>query len=130
MANQVVDIFLIGLILILIVVMGKQIFWIGKEAILSTSNDFELIIHDLLSFFLLFEFFTMILRYLQENHHIPIRYLIYICITALLRHEIGNPTTSMDSLLVAIAILILVITLVIIKKTDPKSGIDQRNGMT
>ena len=50
-----------------------------------TPDNFSVIMQEIISFFMLFEFIMMILRYIQEGHHIPIRYLILICLTAILR---------------------------------------------
>lgn len=123
LVNRLVDSFLILLGILLIVIMARQIFGIGMEIFQISEVNPDQVIHDVLSFFLFFEFFTMILRYLQEDHHLPIRYLIYICITAILRHQIGSPTNALDTLLVSISILVLVCTLVIMQKTLNKSSI-------
>lgn len=114
----IVDGFLIILGALLLILMIQQIWQIGHYVIFGNPENVEVIVGKVLAFFLVFEFLTMIIRYLQEGHHIPIRYLIYICITAILRHEIGNHTTSGDTLLVAFAILVLVLTLFIIKKSN------------
>ncbi len=42
-----------------------------------TPDNFSVIMQEIISFFMLFEFIMMILRYIQEGHHIPIRYLIF-----------------------------------------------------
>lgn len=125
--NRVVDSFLIVLGMLLIIIMGRQIWGIGSEIFQISEGNPDQVIHDVLSFFLFFEFFTMILRYLQEDHHLPIRYLIYICITAILRHQIGSPTNALDTLLVSISILVLVCTLVIMQKTISKGAIASEN---
>lgn len=112
--HRFVDSLLVILGVMLMGVMIKQLVGIGQEVFL-VRGDFDVVIDKVLSFFLCFEFFTMILRYIQEDHHIPLRYLIYICITAILRQEIGNHTTALNTLLVALSILLLVITLAVIQ---------------
>ncbi|WEG73836.1 phosphate-starvation-inducible PsiE family protein [Vagococcus intermedius] len=112
--HRFVDSLLIILGLMLMGVMMKQIIEIGQE-VFWIKGEFDVVIDKVLSFFLCFEFFTMILRYIQEDHHIPLRYLIYICITAILRQEIGHHTTALNTLLVSLSILLLVITLALIQ---------------
>ncbi len=127
LVNRVVDSFLVLLGILLIIVMGKQILGIGIEIFQLSGGNPDQVIHDVLSFFLFFEFFTMILRYLQEDHHLPIRYLIYICITAILRHQIGSPTNALDTLLISLSILVLVSTLVLMQKTINKTAAPLEN---
>lgn len=117
--HRVVDSLLVILGVMLMGVMIKQIFEIGQEVFL-VKGEFDVVIDKVLSFFLFFEFFTMILRYIQEDHHIPLRYLIYICITAILRQEIGNHTTALNTLLVSLSILLLVVTLALIQWMNHK----------
>ena len=53
---------------------------------------------------MLFEFVIMLVRYIEEGHHIPIRYLILISMTAILRqllvlHDRGTETLLLPTLL-------------------------------
>jgi len=78
---------------------------------------FDKVIHTLLIIFIYIEIITMIKKYFEENYHFPKRYLIYIAITALARHIIGD----MDNALVySFSLLILVIALSIIVLTNKK----------
>ncbi|AIM24755.1 phosphate-starvation-inducible PsiE family protein [Melissococcus plutonius] len=85
-----------------------------------TISNFTMIMQKVTSFFMLFEFMLMILRYIQEGHHIPIRYLIYICITAILRQLMIIHGEAVQTLLLALAILLLVIVLYILNLTRHK----------
>ena len=69
---------------------------------------------DNFSFFMLFEFIMMILRYIQEGHHIPIRYLILICLTAILRQLMVAHGDGLQTLLLSLSILLLVVVLFIL----------------
>src|SRR4051812_2311980 len=43
------------------------------------------ILQNILVFFLYFAFISMVLKYFKENYHFPIRYLLYVGITATIR---------------------------------------------
>ncbi len=77
-------------------------------------DNFSVIMQEIFSFFLLFEIIMMILRYLQEGHHIPIRYLILICLTAILRQLMVAHGDGLQTLLLSLSILLLVVVLFIL----------------
>ncbi|MGK0552284.1 phosphate-starvation-inducible protein PsiE [Enterococcus faecalis] len=79
-----------------------------------SPTNFSQVMQEVISFFMLFEFIMMILRYIQEGHHIPIRYLILICITAILRQLMVIHGEGMQTLLLAFSILLLVCVLYIL----------------
>ena len=70
-----------------------------------TPDNFSVIMQEIISFFMLFEFIMMILRYIQEGHHIPIRYLILICLTAILRQLMVAHGDGLQTLLLSLSIL-------------------------
>ena len=74
-----------------------------------TPDNFSVIMQEIISFFMLFEFIMMILRYIQEGHHIPIRYLILICLTAILRQLMVAHGDGLQTLLLSLSILLLVV---------------------
>ncbi|MNV72529.1 phosphate-starvation-inducible protein PsiE [compost metagenome] len=55
----------------------------------------------------------MIIKYFEAHYHFPLRYFVYIGITAIIRLIIVDPETPMATLLYSGAILVLVITLYI-----------------
>lgn len=65
---------------------------------------------------MLFEFVMMLVRYIQEGHHIPIRYLILISVTAILRQLLVIHGEGMQTLLLSLSILLLVVVLYILSK--------------
>ncbi|MDU1429525.1 MAG: phosphate-starvation-inducible PsiE family protein, partial [Enterococcus faecalis] len=79
-----------------------------------TPDNFSVIMQEIISFFMLFEFIMMILRYIQEGHHIPIRYLILICLTAILRQLMVAHGDGLQTLLLSLSILLLVVVLFIL----------------
>lgn len=109
------DIVLGMLALLLIIFMVKQLIDIAlfvKEPL--EPKVFSLLIQEITSFFILFEFVIMVIRYIQEGHHIPIRYLVLICITAVLRQLMVVHGDGLQTLLLSLAILVLVSVLLVL----------------
>lgn len=113
-ATTIIDLLLIILSLGLAAEMVLKLISIAK--LIADNSETLLVIDEVLLFFLLFEFIVMVFTYIQESHHIPVNMLIYITITSILRHTIGNPSSALDTLLTAIAILVLVASIVLLKR--------------
>lgn len=103
---------LITLAAILAVFLGKEtlnlisvLFYGGEE--LSSY----LLIDGIVIYFLYFEFIALILKYFQSGYHFPLRYFIYIGITAIIRLIIVDHKDPLDTLVYALAILVLVAVL-------------------
>ena len=62
-------------------------------------------------YFLYFEFIALIVKYFQSGFHFPLRYFVYIGITAIVRLIIVDHKSPLDVLICSAAILLLVITL-------------------
>lgn len=77
----------------------------------SFSEFFE----KILIFFLYFEFIALIVKYFKEHYHFPLRYFMYIGITAMLRVIIINHENAINTLLFSLSILVLIIGYIIIK---------------
>ena len=84
---------------------------------LISVNDasFGEFLERILIFFLYFEFIALIVKYFREHYHFPLRYFMYIGITAILRVIIINHENAFDTLLFSLTILVLVIGYIIIK---------------
>jgi len=61
-----------------------------------------------------FGFIGLIVQYFKSGYHFPLRYFIYAGITAMLRLIIVNHESSVDTILFAGAILIMVIALCLV----------------
>ncbi|WP_438494179.1 phosphate-starvation-inducible protein PsiE [Paenibacillus sp. IHBB 3054] len=109
----VLNLSLIVLALILVIFLGKETIYI-----FSFINDggelskLELL-EGILVYFLYFEFIALIIKYFEANYHFPLRYFIYIGITAIIRLIIIDHESPADTLIYSGAILVLVITLYI-----------------
>lgn len=103
---------LIILACILAVFLGKETYHL-YNVLLNTNEQTSsyLLIDGIVIYFLYFEFIALIIKYFQSGYHFPLRYFVYIGITAIIRLIIVDHKNPFDTLAYSIAILILVITL-------------------
>lgn len=76
------------------------------------KTDYEFT-EQLLVFFLYFEFIALIIQYFKSGFHFPLRYFIYIGITAIIRLIIIDYTNASNTLLWSISITVLLGALVL-----------------
>lgn len=88
-----------------------------KFILSSEKQEYKYFLAKILVFFLYFEFITMIVKYFKEDYHFPLRYFMYIGITAMLRLIIVEHDSAVDTLIFATVILILIIGYYIINIT-------------
>ncbi|URQ60534.1 phosphate-starvation-inducible protein PsiE [Pantoea alhagi] len=98
--------------LILIVFLGKETIHLAN-VLLNTGEAASayLLVEGIVIWFLYFEFIALIVKYFQSGYHFPLRYFIYIGITAIIRLIVVDHKDPFDTLCYSAAILILVITL-------------------
>lgn len=105
----------------LIALAAVLVFFLAKETVTMASlmfgsskgaTAYELL-EGIVIYFLYFEFIALIIKYFMSGYHFPLRYFIYIGITAIIRLIIVDHSDPMTTLLHAAAILVLVITLYI-----------------
>lgn len=103
---------LIVLACILIIFLGKETIHLAN-VLLNTGQQTSsyLMIEGIVIYFLYFEFIALIVKYFQSGYHFPLRYFVYIGITAIIRLIIVDHKNPFDTLAYTIAILILVVTL-------------------
>jgi protein PsiE len=115
--STLVDIMLAILVLLVLVVMAEAIYKIITYVIpLSKVSDLSFLIEEIATLFILLEIILMLLRYVKEGHHIPVRYLILISITAILRELLLAQGKGLETLFLAFSILILIVVLQAIEK--------------
>lgn len=107
-AKVIKNVTMILLLLLLSFLMIKQMYYIGVYAISDTKNV-HLILEQILNFFLYFAFFSMSVIYFKEGEHFPLRYLLYIGITATVRYIIVNRSDAFSNLLLTFEILLLIV---------------------
>ena len=81
------------------------------------ETDYTVFLAKILVFFLYFEFITMIIKYFKEDYHFPLRYFIYIGITAMIRLIIVEHDNPQHTLIFAFVILVLIVGYFIINMT-------------
>ena len=105
----VLNISLVFLAMILSFLLIKELFIFSHILIVNESNDYQLYLANILIFFLYFEFIAMIVKYFKENYHFPLRYFLYIGITAMVRLIIVDHDHPIKTLLYSLVILVLII---------------------
>lgn len=105
----------IGLLLlgvILIVFLAKETYALIQVLFINSAQSSSyLLIEGIVIYFLYFEFIALIVKYFQSGYHFPLRYFIYIGITAIVRLIIVDHKDPMDTFIYACAILVLVVAL-------------------
>ena len=79
-------------------------------------STYSLLIEELITFFLYFEFIALIVKYFKNNFHFPLNFFLYIGITAIVRLLITDHESSYDNLIWSVAIFVLVCSLVLVEK--------------
>ena len=79
-------------------------------------STYYLLIEELITFFLYFEFIALIVKYFKNNFHFPLDFFLYIGITAIVRLLIIDHESAFDNLIWSVAILVLVCSLVLVEK--------------
>ena len=119
--SAVVDIMLAILVVLVLVVMAEAIYKIVTYVIpLTKVSDLSFLIEEIATLFILLEIILMLLRYVKEGHHIPVRYLILISITAILRELLLAQGKGLETLFLALAILVLIFVLQALEKLKSK----------
>ena len=95
---------LVFLAVILSFLLLKELVVISQMLVVGRAIGYKLFLESILIFFLYFEFITMIVKYFKEDYHFPIRYFIYVGITAMTRLIIVEHHNPIDTLLFTIVI--------------------------
>ncbi|TLU74875.1 phosphate-starvation-inducible protein PsiE [Mannheimia varigena] len=83
------------------------------ELLLGNSEKFQVVEHIVI-FFLYFEFLALIVKYFKSNYHFPLRYFLYIGITAMVRLIIVDHSNAIHTLLFSLSILVMIIALYLV----------------
>ncbi|AHG74271.1 phosphate-starvation-inducible protein PsiE [Mannheimia bovis] len=83
------------------------------ELLLGNSEKFQVVEHIVI-FFLYFEFLALIVKYFKSNYHFPLRYFLYIGITAMVRLIIVDHSNAMHTLLFSLSILVMIVALYLV----------------
>jgi protein PsiE len=104
---------------------GGATVWAGAQAFLEMMYKGHASIEDLLLLFIYLEIGSMVGVYFKTNH-MPLRFVVYVAITAVTRHLIGyvQHETKPDEgvLILAGAILMLSLAVLVIRYASAKYG--------
>ena len=92
----------------------------------TTDVVYTTFLEEIINFFLFFEFLSLVVKYFKNNFHFPLRYFIYIGITAIIRLIIVSHESSIDLFLWSSAILALVISLVLVVRYSKEPNSSER----
>jgi phosphate starvation-inducible membrane PsiE len=99
-------------------VIGAATVWAAAGAFLVMVKKGGATVEDLLLLFIYLEIGAMVGIYFKTNH-MPVRFLIYVAITATTRHLVGfvntHPKVDTELLIMAAAILILAISVLLLR---------------
>ncbi|MBW8072488.1 MAG: phosphate-starvation-inducible E [Ferrovum sp.] len=100
----------------LVLIAGATMVAIGQEMVLMVNRR-EVMLHDILLFFIYLEILTMVGLYFQSGK-LPIRYPLYIAMVAIARHITIDSMTEMDGwtmIGLSTAILVLALAVLVIR---------------
>ncbi|PSL40940.1 protein PsiE [Planomicrobium soli] len=100
---------LVFLAIVLSFQLVKELIVFGELMIENKTEDYQTVFARILVFFLYFEFISMIVKYFKEDYHFPLRYFIYIGITAMVRLIIVEHDDPQSTFFNALVILVLII---------------------
>lgn len=114
--QHILNICLLLVGLLLCISLFKVTWDIFSYVVLPAENDksYYEFTDDLLVFFLYFEFIALIIKYFSTGFHFPLRYFIYIGITAVIRLILIEHDRAIDTFWWAAAILVMVGALLIV----------------
>ncbi|MFJ6413118.1 phosphate-starvation-inducible protein PsiE [Terribacillus saccharophilus] len=120
--QYVLNVALILLAIAITILLVKELIDIITNSLFNEGNTSRLeFLNNILVFFLYFEFIAMIVKYFQEDYHFPIRYFLYIGITALIRLIVVYHESALNTLFFCGAILLLVICYFIMNRANERS---------
>ncbi|MTT30749.1 phosphate-starvation-inducible protein PsiE [Terrilactibacillus sp. BCM23-1] len=102
---------LIILSVILAISLIKETFNFIHYLFIDENQSYYYLLEGILVYFLYFEFIALIVKYFQAKYHFPLRYFIYIGITAIIRLIVVDHENPIDTLIYTGAILVLVVAL-------------------
>ena len=111
-----IGLLIIGVLLSFGLIMEAEEIYHEGVKFLADQGNYQHFVEGILVFFLYFEFVALIVKYFKNNYHFPLRYFIYIGITAIIRLIIVQHDDPKSVLIWAGAILLLVISLAIAEK--------------
>lgn len=107
--QMILNVCLIGMAAVLSALLIYETWTIFSLFFLNSDSDvsYYQFTDELLVFFLYFEFLALIIKYFEAHFHFPLRYFIYIGITAIIRLIIVDHDDAMHTFWWSLAIIAL-----------------------
>ncbi len=110
--QQVLNVSLLVLVTLLAVFLVKETYHLAHTLFTKNQSPFSYLpIEGIVIYFLYFEFIALIIKYFESGYHFPLRYFVYIGITAIIRLIIIDHKNPVDTLFYSGSILVLIISL-------------------
>lgn len=110
--QMILNVGLIVLSAILVMFLGRETIDLTVALFNSDKNTSSyLLVEGIVIYFLYFEFIALIIKYFESGYHFPLRYFIYIGITAIVRLIIVDHDTPMQTFIYSCAIFVLICAL-------------------
>lgn len=110
----VLNISLVILAIILVIFLAQETYSLALVLLIETNKASYLLIEKIVVYFLYFEFLALIVKYFKTNYHFPLRYFLYIGITAMVRLIIVDHSSAINTLLFSGSILLMVLALFLV----------------
>ncbi|MGG0914291.1 phosphate-starvation-inducible protein PsiE [Bacillus velezensis] len=88
------------------------------KSLFNKVDSYYEMLGELLIFFMYFEFIALIIKYFKSDFHFPLRYFIYIGITAVIRLIIIDHDQAISTFWWAIAILAMICAFFIVNRRN------------
>lgn len=118
----VLNVSLLLLAFILVFFLAKETYELFMVLFSNVKEQSYLLIEKIVVYFLYFEFLALIVKYFKANYHFPLRYFLYIGITAMVRLIIVDHSSPVNTLLFSGAILLMVIALFLVSSERLKKS--------
>lgn len=118
----VLNVSLLILAVILVIFLAKETYELFFVLFESNQVKSYLLIEKIVVYFLYFEFLALIVKYFKTNYHFPLRYFLYIGITAMVRLIIVDHSAPINTLLFSGAILFMVLALYLVSSERLKKS--------
>lgn len=111
----ILNISLIIISLVLVYLLCKETVNLITMVFGNIDYNYKEYLKCILTFFLYFEFIALTIKYFEEDYHFPLRYFMYIGITATVRLIVVEHEEGLETLYFSLSILSLVICYGILK---------------
>lgn len=120
--SKVSYIFLIFIALIISVQLVRELYdLVSLTFSFKSGQMYYEILENILSFFIFFEFLTLIITSIKNRGHVSLIFLLSLGITSLIRVLLTNHDSFIELLIISVSILLLIIGCILLQRFMPSS---------